>query len=154
MNVLYLVMQGLLDIPVLYLSRHIIRTKSDYYRLLQEVRTKDAWEEWVLYILVAVEKTSISAIRLIQGIQKVMQDYKHRIRKEFKFYSQDLINNLFFHPYTKIEFIERDLKVSRLTASKYLNGLCEAGFLKKEKYGRSNYYINVALYELLAQEDV
>ena len=153
LNVLYLVLQGLLDIPVLYLSRHIIRTKADYYRLLQEVRTKEAWEEWVLYILVAVEKTSISAIRLVRGIQLAMQDYKHRIRKEFKFYSQDLINNLFFHPYTKIEFIERDLKVTRLTASKYLNSLCDAGFLKKEKFGRSNYYINIALYELLVKED-
>jgi len=153
LNVLYLVMQELLDIPVLYLSRYIIRTKTDYYRLLQDVREKDAWEEWVLYILVAVEKTSISAIRLIQGIQQAMHDYKHRIRREFKFYSQDLINNLFFHPYTKIEFIERDLKVSRLTASKYLNSLCDAGFLKKQKFGRSNYYINVALYELLAEED-
>lgn len=152
-NVLYLVMQGLLDIPVLYLSRHIIRTKSDYYRLLQDVREKDDWEAWVVYMLGAVEKTSKATIRLIQGIRSTMQDYKHRIRREFRFYSQDLINNLFFHPYTKIELVERDLKVSRLTAAKYLNTLTEAGFLRKEKFGRSNYFINVALYSLLAKEE-
>ncbi|MDP2283446.1 MAG: Fic family protein, partial [Pseudohongiella sp.] len=153
-NVLYLVKEGLLDIPVLYLSRHILRTKSDYYRLLQEVRDRDAWEEWVLYMLAAIEITAADTINTIAAIKSALQDVKHRIRAQYKFYSQDLINNLFTHPYTKIEFIERDLNVSRLTATKYLNALTDGGFLHKLKRGRDNYYINVALNAILTRESM
>lgn len=148
-NVLYLVKEGLLDIPVLYLSQHIVQTKADYYRLLQTVRTEDTWEAWVLYMLDAVEKTALAAIHTVQAIKAALQDYKHRIRAGHKFYSQDLINNLFMHPYTKIDFIERDLQVSRMTATKYLEALVEAGFLRKQKIGRSNYYMNLALNQIL-----
>ena len=148
-NVLYLVKQGLLDIPVLYLSRHIVRTKADYYRLLQQVREADAWEEWVLYILGAVERTAGDTINTIVAIRSALMDYKHRIRNQFKFYSQDLINNLFTHPYTKIAFIERDLKVSRITATKYLDTLAEQGFLQKQKIGRTNYYVNIVMNRIL-----
>lgn len=149
LNVLYLVKEGLLDVPVLYLSSHIVRTKSDYYRLLQAVRDSDAWEDWVLYMLQAVEQTAGQTITTIHAIKAALFDYKHRIRAEFKFYSQDLINNLFNHPYTKIEFVQQDLKVSRLTATKYMDALDEAGFVQKHKIGRSNYYINVALNQIL-----
>lgn len=149
LNVLYLVKEGLLDVPVLYLSRHIVRTKADYYRLLQAVRDADAWEDWVLYLLEAVEQTAGQTIRTIHGIKDALFAYKHRIRNEYKFYSQDLINNLFMHPYTKIEFIERDLGVSRLTASKYLDALAAGGFVQKKKIGRSNYYVNLALNQIL-----
>jgi Fic family protein len=148
-NVLYLVKQRLLDIPVLYLSRYIVRTKPDYYRLLQEVRDKDTWEDWVLYMLTAVEQTAGETITTIHAIKAAMLDVKHRLRAGYKFYSQDLLNNLFSHPYTKIEFIQNDLKVSRLTATKYLDALTEGGFLHKHKVGRSNYYINVALNPIL-----
>jgi Fic family protein len=148
-NVLYLVKAGLLDIPVLYLSRHIVQTKGDYYRLLQSVRERDAWEEWVLYILTAVEATAGQSIATIRAIKTALMDYKHRIRSEFKFYSQDLINNLFTHPYTKIEFLQRDLGVSRLTATKYLEALTAAGLLQKRKIGRWNYFINPALTSIL-----
>jgi Fic family protein len=148
-NVLYLVKAGLLDIPVLYLSRHIVQTKGDYYRLLQSVRERDAWEEWVLYILTAVEATAGQSIATIRAIKTALMDYKHRIRSEFKFYSQDLINNLFTHPYTKIEFLQRDLSVSRLTATKYLEALTAAGLLQKRKIGRWNYFINPALTSIL-----
>lgn len=151
-NVLYLVKQGLLEIPVLYMSRHIVRTKADYYRLLQEVRDRDAWEEWVLYMLEAIEQTAAAGIETIQAIKGVFLDYKHRIRANFKFYSQDLINNLFSHPYTKIEFIQKDLNVSRLTATRYLDLLADGGFVQKQKIGRSNYYINRPLYGILTGE--
>ncbi len=151
-NVLYLVQQKLLDIPVLYLSRHIVRTKSDYYRLLQEVRDHGLWEDWVLYMLEAVEQTSIEGIAAIQAIRTLLLDYKHRIRAQFRFYSQDLINNLFSHPYTKIEFVQKDLGVSRLTATSYLNRLTAGGFLHKKKIGRSNYYMNLPLYGVLTGE--
>lgn len=148
-NVLYLVKEGLLDIPVLYLSHHIVRTKADYYRLLQAVRDEDTWEEWVLYMLEAVEVTAQQTIVTVQAIKSALMDYKHRIRAAHKFYSQDLINNLFTHPYTKIEFLQRDLSVSRLTATKYLDHLVEGGFLQKQKIGRSNYYVNLALNRIL-----
>ena len=150
-NVLYLVKEGLLDIPVLYLSRHIVRTKTDYYQKLQAVRDRDAWEDWVMYMLTAVENTAGETITTIHAIKAALMDAKHRIRSQYKFYSQDLINNLFNHPYTKIGFIERELKVSRLTATKYLDALTAGGFLQKQKIGRSNYYINLALNAILTR---
>ncbi|MDD2738448.1 MAG: Fic family protein [Methylomonas lenta] len=149
LNVLYLVKEGLLDVPVLYLSSHIVRTKSDYYHLLQTVRDNDNWEDWVLYMLEAVEQTASHTIATIHAIKTALFDYKHRIRAGYKFYSQDLINNLFTHPYTKIEFVQRDLKVSRLTATKYMEALSDDGFVQKHKVGRSNYYVNVALNDIL-----
>ncbi len=97
-NVLYLVKEGLLDIPVLYLSSHIVRSKDHYYRLLQTVREQDLWEDWVLYMLQAVEVTAVQAIATIHAIKAALFDYKHRIRSGYRFYSQDLINNLFTLP--------------------------------------------------------
>lgn len=151
-NVLYLVKHGLIKVPVLYLSRHIVRTKTDYYRLLQDVRDRDAWEDWVIYMLTAVEETSRHAITTIRAIYEAMMEAKHHIRASYKFYSQDLINNLFTHPYTKIDFLVRDLSVTRITATKYLEDLAAGGFLKKVRHGRTNYYINVALWAILAGE--
>ncbi|MBS0217721.1 MAG: Fic family protein [Proteobacteria bacterium] len=151
-NVLYLVKQGLLDTPVLYLSRAIVRSKADYYLLLQGVRERDLWEDWVLYMLGAVERTATDGITTIQAIKAALMDYKHRIRAGYKFYSQDLINNLFSHPYTRIEFLQRDLNVSRLTATRYLDALAADGFLRKRRIGRSNYYINEPLFRILTGE--
>ena len=149
LNILYLVLKNLLDLPILYLSRFIINNKNDYYRLLQDVRDKGNWVEWVLYNLKGVEETAKETIILIEEIKKLMQDYKHRIRSEHpKIYSQDLLNNLFKHPYTKIEFLERDLTVLGKTAAKYLESLSESGFLEKVKIGRSNFYINRPLFNL------
>jgi len=150
-NVLYLVMNDLLDLPILYLSRYIIKNKSDYYRLLQEVRENDNWEEWILYMLNAVEQISKETIILVKKIKGLILEYKYLLRDNYKFYSQDLLNNLFKHPYTKIEFIENDLGVSRITASKYLTRLAKDGLLKKEKIGTGNYYINIKLIEILKQ---
>jgi Fic family protein len=158
LNVLYLVQKGLLESPVLYMSRHIVRTKPDYYRLLQAVREQqdsaEIWQEWVLYMLTAVELTAQQTIGTIMDIKGALFDYKHRIREGFKFYSQDLINNLFAHPYTKIEFVERELDVSRLTATKYLDALTAEGFVKKVKVGRSNYYVNVVLNSILTRREL
>lgn len=154
LNILYLVAKELLDIPVLYMSRYIIQTKGEYYHRLQAIRDKAAWDEWVLYILKGVEVTARQTITLIGEIKRLMQEYKHRIRSELpKIYSQDLLNNLFCHPYTKIEFVQRDLRVSRLTATKYLENLCEKGFVEKHKLGRYNYYINKRLSALFMLPD-
>jgi cell filamentation protein, protein adenylyltransferase len=148
-NVLYLVQKELLNIPVLYLSRYIIHHKSDYYRLLQKVRTEESWEEWILYMLQAVVETSKETAVTVKLIKKVLLEYKHKIRSKYNFYSQDLINNLFIHPYTKIEALQSNLNISRNTAAKYLNALTEGGFLTKHKLGRSNYYVNNALWSIL-----
>lgn len=152
LNILYLVLKDLLNLPILYLSRFIINNKNDYYRLLQEVRDRGKWEEWILYNLKGIEETAKETILLIEEIRKLMQDYKHRIRKEFsKIYSQDLINNLFKHPYTKIEFLMEDLNIGRITATKYLNLLVENGFLNKFKLEKSNFYVNKPLYDLFKE---
>ncbi len=147
-NILYLVKQGLLSLPILYLSRFIIGHKADYYQKLQGVRDHNNWESWILYMLTAVEVTANQTIEQIKEIKTLIQHYKNRIRQSYKFYSQDLLNNLFKHPYTKIEFLQNDLKVSRITAAHYLNQLADDGLLEKQKLGTSNYYINRPLYEL------
>jgi Fic family protein len=148
-NILYLITKGLLNLPILYLSNYIIKNKPKYYELLQSVRTENRWEEWLIYIIESVEKTSEDTIALISQIKLQMQSMKITLRENYKFYSQDLLNNLFKHPYSKIEFVVRDLQVSRLTAANYLNQLSNDGILRKEKLGKSNYYINEKLFELL-----
>lgn len=149
-NILYLVKEGLLDVPVLYLSRYINQNKADYYRLLQAVRDHNAWQEWILFILDGVEKTSRQTTLIIQGIRDLMQGHKHLIREQLpKIYSQDLINNLFRHPYTKIEFVMDELQVHRNTAAKYLNQLVDIGVLTQHKITKDNFYLNDSLYQLL-----
>ncbi len=149
LNVLYLVKEGLLSTPVLYLSRHIVKTKPTYYRLLQSVRTHDAWEEWVLYMLTGIAVTSAETIHTVRSISTHLDVMRQEMRAGLKFYTQDLVNNLFAHPYTKIDFLVRDLQVSRLTASRYLEAIVEGGWLKKRKIGRSNFYINESLFDIL-----
>lgn len=149
-NILYLVLKNLLDIPVLYLSRYIIENKAEYYRFLQSVRDKNEWEEWVLYMLKAVEITSRETILIVKTIKALMKDYKKEIKMRVSFYSQELLNNLFRYPYTKIEFLEKDLQVSRKTAGKYLDELAKVGLLVKHKIWRTNYYVNQPLFNLLS----
>ena len=143
LNSLYLVAKKLLDQPVLYLSAYIIETKTDYYRLLQSTRETNDWEPWLLYMIRGVEETSKATIGLIESIRNLMDNYEERIRKDLpKIYSHELLTNLFRHPYTKIEAVQDDLGVSRLTASKYLSALDEKGFVEKHRFGKYNYYIN------------
>lgn len=149
-NILYLVQHGLLELPILYMSRFIIQHNADYYRLLQQVRVDGNWEPWVLYMLEAVARTAQHTIGLIKGIKILMQRYKQRLRTEQpKLYSQDLLNNLFRHPYTKIDFMMRDMGVTRITATRYLNLLVEMELLELVKVGRTNFYLNRELFELL-----
>lgn len=153
--VLYLVIHDLLDLPILYLSRYITKNKQDYYRLLQEIRSTDnspaAWENWILYILKGIEETAAETLDLVHGISKLMAEYKQKMRSELpKIYSHDLLNCLFFSPYTKVEHLEKHLSVSRPTASKYLEAVTKLGLLEKSKVWRQNYYINTALVNLFA----
>lgn len=150
-NVLYLVKQKLLNSPILYLSRYINKNKANYYKLLQKVRAEDAWEEWVLFMLEGVEQTSHQTTKLIQDMKNLMQNHKEKMRSELpKIYSQDLLNVIFGHPYTKIDFVMREMKKSRLTATKYLNELVRIDLMVKEKKGRESYYINAELFKLFS----
>ena len=149
LNILYLILTGLQKLPILYLSNHIIQHKSDYYRLLQGVREKGDWESWISYMIRGVENTAKETIQLIEALKILMAEMKTLLQNNYKFYSQELLNNLFAHPYTKIEFLVRDLGVSRLTAANYLNQLASDGVLRKERLGTGNYYVNERLFELL-----
>jgi Fic family protein len=151
-NVLYLILNKLLDIPILYLSRYIIKHKADYYRLLQEVRTDDKWEEWIGFMLDGVEQTALDTITLINAIKDLMDEYKTLLKEKLpKIYSKDLLEVLFQHPYTKIEFLVDQLGISRQTASKYLNELEKIGILNSMMIGRNKYFINVKLYNLFIE---
>ena len=151
--ILYLVSNGLLDLPILYLSRYITHNKSEYYRLLQAVRENENnaedWRNWIVFILKGIEETSLNTIKMIKSIDTLMREYKNVLRPIFgKQYKHELLNNLFFHPYTKIEFIQRDMQVARNTASKYLDMIVETGLVEKVKVGKSNYYFNTKLINL------
>jgi Fic family protein len=151
LNLLILQREGLLEMPVLYLSRYITTTKASYYRLFQAVRDENRWADWCHYLLRGVTLTSGSAVRLVKSLRALMQGTKHTLRERLpKLYSQDLLNNLFRYPYTKIEFVERELGVSRITAAKYLEQLTAAGFVAKRKPGKTNFYINEPLVSLLS----
>lgn len=155
--VLYLVLTGRLDLPILYLSRYITHNKGEYYRLIQAIRDKNEnnaaeWEAWILFMLKGIEETAIETTRLVKGISKLMADFKAVLRPKFgKQYRHELLNNLFFHPYTKVEFIEKELMVSRATATRYLNELCDTGLIEKIKVSRSHYYMNLPLIEMFTQ---
>ncbi|MDO9208146.1 MAG: Fic family protein [Sulfuricurvum sp.] len=149
-NILYLILRDLLDIPILYLSRYIITHKADYYRLLQEVRTKDNWEEWILYMLDGIEQTSLETVELINGINALLIAMQEKISTQLpKIYSKDLVEVLFMHPYTKIEFLVDRLNITRKTASKYLNELETLGILKMIQIKNSKFFINVELFDIL-----
>jgi len=149
-NILYLILNGLLDLPVLYLSSYIIRTKSDYYRLLNDVKTEDNWEEWVLYMLEGIKQTSLESVKLIEGITKLIQETKVELRTKLpKLYSKDLLELLFKHPYTKIGFLVDELGVTRKTAGLHLRAIEEIGILESVKMGRDVYFVNKHLFDLL-----
>jgi len=151
-NILYLVIKDLLDLPILYLSGFIIENKAEYYRLLQTVRETNDWESWIIFILRGVEQTARETVFLVERIQSMMASYKQGIRRDLpKIYSQDLLNNLFRHPYTKIEFVEEELGVTRKTASQYLKQLVEKDYLQLLKIGRSNFYLNKPLFDLFVR---
>ncbi len=149
-NILYIVKEWLLDSPILYLSRYINQNKTEYYRYLQNIRNNWDWIDWIIFILTGIEKTAKQTIDIINWIKDMMLSQKHIIREKLpKIYSQTLLNNVFKHPYTKIEFIVEDLWCSRPSAVKYLDQLIEIGILKKEKIKKENFYINVELFDYL-----
>lgn len=150
LNLLYLVQHGLLDLPILYLSRYIVREKSTYLAHFRSNPVDDNWEGWLMFMLHGVELTSNETINTIHSLRDLMANFQERIKTQLpKIYSLELLNTLFKHPYTKIDFVVRDIGVSRPTASNYLEELVNAGFLEKQRLWRSNYYVNKPLFELL-----
>lgn len=154
--VLYLVKEGLLDTPVLYLSRYINQHKHDYYQLLQAVRDEEpnylAWQRWVIFMLKAVADTAQQTVQLVSGMRELMAETKRRMRADLpKLYSQDLLNNLFRHPYTRIEYVQRDLNITRQTAVRYLRQLVEVGLVQEQSQGKHLYFINQPLVDLLTE---
>ena len=148
-NILYLIMLGVLDTPILYLSGYIIDHKADYYRLLQEVRTKENWEDWILFILKGIEQTASRTIKQIGAIRKLFAKTQEQIKKESpKFYNKDLIELLFEHPYSKIEYVTKQLQITRITAAKYLKELERIGVLESRQVWKETLYINTRLFEL------
>lgn len=160
-NLLYLISQDLLDLPVLYLSRYINNTKEDYYKLLKNIQDSNnsqvSWIEWILYIAKGIDTTAKETIILINKIKILIQKYKEIIRSNTNIYSHELLNSLFKHPYTTIDRLQKDLVnvKQNKTISKYLNKLSQLKtehgnpILEKAKSGRKNYYINTLLYSLL-----
>jgi Fic family protein len=149
-NVLYLILKGLLNEPVLYLSSYIIQNKGDYYRLLQEVRTKNNWEDWILYMLKGIEQTAQSTIEQIKKINLLFNETQSLVQDKLpRIYSKDLIEQLFIHPYCKIEFLVENLKLNRKTAGSYLKNLEDLEILAAETKGKEVIYVNTKLYKLL-----
>ncbi|HJE03682.1 MAG TPA: Fic family protein [Aliarcobacter thereius] len=149
-NILYLVLNELLDLPILYLSSYIIKHKADYYRLLQEVRIKGSWEEWIIYMLEGIEQTATKQVQLINDIKELMDNTKEKLKSELpKIYSKDLLEVLFIHPYTKIDMLVNNLELHRDTASKHLKSIEKIGILNSVQIKNTKFYVNVRLFELL-----
>ncbi|OHE12123.1 MAG: addiction module protein, partial [Sulfurimonas sp. RIFOXYB2_FULL_37_5] len=148
-NILYLVLEGLLDAPILYLSRYIIKNKADYYRLLNDVSFNDGLHDWILFMLKGIEEISKETIQTIKNIEALMEKTKNTIlENKPKIYSKDLLEALFYHPYTKRAFIEEQLNVSRPTATNYLKELENIGILSGQKIGKDIFYVHTELFDL------
>ena len=149
-NVLYLVMKGLLDSPILYLSRYIIRNKSAYYQYLQSVRNRQKWEDWIVYMLAGVEETAKETLELVKKINAEVETMRDEIQERLpKLYSMELVDLLFYEFYTKITYIEKGMSVTRKTAANYLSTFEKEGFLVSEKVGKERIYQNKRLYDLV-----
>ena len=152
LNILYLVQQKLLDVPILYLSRFFIQNRDAYYRYLREVTENGSWEQWILYILAAVEETSRDTAGKIETINRLIDNFMIKASGRAKAVEREgFVDLLFKWPYCKISIIERELACSRITATRYLNDIVALGLLEQVKIGRENYYINSTLMELLSE---
>ena len=154
LNLVFLVEQGLLEIPVLYLSRAIIRTRDDYYRRLLAVTTDGAWEDWTIYMLEAVRETAQWTTGRIHAIRVLMEETAAYARaKAAGGYSRELIELLFVQPYCRIRNVVESGIAQRQTAAVYLKELAEAGILTEVKAGREKLFINSRLLRVLTRED-
>lgn len=156
LNILYLVYMDLLETPILYLSKYIIKNKIEYYKLFQETRKSQNFENWILYLLKGIEQTSKETINMINKISNEIISMKHELKNNpisSKIYSKELLEALFFEFYTKIPYIQEQLKVSDKTAQKYLDTLVNLGFLSSDKIGRERIYKNERLFNIIKNFD-
>ncbi|HQV66006.1 MAG TPA: Fic/DOC family N-terminal domain-containing protein [Saprospiraceae bacterium] len=150
LNILYLILNDLIDVPILYLSSYIIANKPEYYRLLNRTNRYGQWEEWILFMLKAVEYTSKDTITKITNIKDQLDSTIIQVQEKApKIYRKDLVELLFEQPYSKIEFLVNKLGVERKAASRYLRELEHIGVVESQKIGRETLYINKALIEIL-----
>ncbi len=152
-NILYLILKGLIDTPILYLSKYIIKNKSQYYGLFQETRKTNNFENWIIYILKGIEEMSLETIKIINKISLEMQHMKKVLKEQTKIYSKELLEALFFEFYTKISYIKNVLNISDRTAQKYLDNLVKLGYLSSEKIGRERIYKNEILFNIIKEAD-
>jgi Fic family protein len=154
LNILCLVQDGLLDLPTLYLSRHILKTRGEYYRLLSQVTATGDYEPWVLYMLKAVEVTAIWTMLKIRSIRTLMDQATDHVRnKAPKIYSRELVELLFSKPYCRIADLEERDIAKRQAASKYLKELVGLGMLIEEKSGRDKMYLHKTYMDLLSSDE-
>lgn len=149
LNILYLIKENLLETPILYLSKYIINTKNEYYRLFQETRETNNYEKWIIYILKGIEETALSTIKIINAISEEMLKVKYELRDNTKIYSKELLEAMFYEFYTKTSYVEKLLGVSERTALRYLNTLVDKGFLVSERVGRERIYKNQRLFDII-----
>ncbi|MEL6635360.1 MAG: Fic family protein [Bacteroidota bacterium] len=150
LNILYLILNGLIEIPILYLSSYINENKSEYYRLLNLVNKSDEWESWIIYMLKAIEATSKQTIERITQIKESLEaTIEFVAQTASKIYKKELIELLYEHPYSKIEYVVKKMGVERKAASRYLQKLEGIGVLQSQKIGKEKIYMNVALLEIL-----
>ncbi|MBP6871976.1 MAG: Fic family protein [Bacteroidales bacterium] len=149
-NVLYLCLKDIIDMPVLFLSRYISLHKSDYYRLLRNVTVNNDWESWIIYMLDAVTETAASTIKKVSDIRQTIDETIEMVKKQApEIYKKELVEVLFEQPYCKSSFLEKKLGVVRQTASVYLKKLQEIHVLELQKIGKENLYLNTALVQVL-----
>ena len=149
-NELFLVMKGLLDSPILYLSKYILSTKEEYYKLLNDIHNEGKWEEWILYILRGIKLTSEESLNILRKINALIEMTSEEIKmKHPKIYSKELVDILFSEFYTRISNVEIALNVTRKTASNYLNELTASGILTVEMRGKDKMFINKRLLEIM-----
>lgn len=152
LNILFLVEKGILDIPVLYLSRYIIMHKADYYSLLLEVTVRGAWEPWILYMLRALKETAEWTTAKIRAIKKLHEETVHLVRNaDTNLYKRELVDLIFVQPYSRIANVVEAGLAERKTASVYLKKLAEIGVLHERKFGREKLFVNPRFLSLLTQ---
>jgi Fic family protein len=152
LNILYLISEGLLDVPILYLSRYIIEHKADYYRGLSGVTEQADWQAWLLYVLRAIEATARATSERITSILALKVAATARVEAVLpKVQVPAILEVVFRHPYCKVRFLEQAGLGSRQTCTKYLRALVQAGLLREQAVWRENYYINDAFFEVLVK---
>lgn len=151
-NVLYLILKGQLDLPILYLSKYIIENKNEYYKRLRNVTEKNEWQPWVLYILDAIKETAEFTSAKIVQIKKLVDRTTEEAKKKLpsRVYSKELVELIFEEPYSKTEFVVNAGIAKRQTAAEYLKELEKVGLLKSKKVGREVLYLNHNLQKILA----